>query len=189
MLFLYVNRFDSPTRKRFEDFYDDYYNLAKIIVNEKIPVSMEHLREDCMQEVWITFSKSFEKILSISDFQEQKRYVGGIMRNVAIDFFNKEISKNASHEAEWAESYDNLFDDFGSRLEFLETERQIDIQKALYQLPENMRYTLELRFYRNFSIHQISEQLDISEAAIYKRIERGLKELEIILKNKGGVEF
>lgn len=189
MLFLYVNRFDAPTRKQFEKFYDDHFNLAKIIVKEKIPVSMEHLREDCIQEIWITCSKSFEKILSISDPLEQKRYVGGIMRNVAIDFFNKEISKNISHDTEWDDVYDNIFDDFGARLEFLEKETQIDIQNALYQLPDNIRYTLELRFYRNLSIHQISEQLDVSEAAIYKRIERGLLELEIILKSKGGVEF
>ncbi len=187
MLFLYVNRFDEFTRKRFEDFYDNYYNLARIIVNEKIPGSMNNLREDCIQEIWITCSKSFEKILSISNPHEQKRYVGGIMRNVAIDFFNKEISKNLSRETEWDESFDNHFDDFGSRLAFLETETQIDIQRAIDQLPENMRYTLELRFYRNLSIHQISKQLNISEAAIYKRIERGLQELEIILKSKGGV--
>ena len=160
--------------------------LQKKIVNERIPRSYAFLWDDCMQEIWLACAESFERILSFSDSSEQKLYVSGIMRNQAIDFFRKEIVKQSSYN--YLESEINLDElvDYFAQLDYLIYEEGEAIFQALEKLPENMRLLIESRFGKEESIKTISTELGISEAAAYKRLERGLKELRQILTKEEG---
>lgn len=184
MLLLYVEQFDNQTRERFEKFYDANIKLAKVIVSSLIPADYPTLREDCLQDIWITCSESFETILSIAE-KDRSKYAAGIMRHVAIDCFNREIARSGSFGELSQEVIDSLEDRSGS-LSFLKNIEQMDLDLAMTKLPANMRKTMEDYYLEDLSVKEISSREQVSTHAIYKRIERGLRELRLILEKEGG---
>ena len=184
MLLLYVERFDDHTRDQFEQFYDTYIRLSEVIVSKLIPANRPKLREDCLQDIWITCSESFERILSVPE-SERSKYVAGIMRNVTIDCFHKNVSRDNLAE-ELSEDVINTLEDRSESLSFLKDIEQLDLNAAMTKLPANMRKALEYYYLYDLSVEEIAQKEQVSTHAIYKRIERGLSELRLRLKTEGG---
>lgn len=184
MLLLYIERFDDNTRDLFELFYDTYIRLAEVIVSKLIPPDCPKLREDCFQDIWVACSESFEKIVSIPE-SERSKYVAGIMRNVTIDCFHKNVSRSNLAE-ELSEDVINTLEDRSESLSFLKDIEQLDLNAVMTKLPANMRKALEDYYLYDFSVEEISLNEQVSTHAIYKRIERGLKELRLIIEEEGG---
>lgn len=184
MLLLYVERFDDQTRDRFEQFYDTYIRLAEVIVSKLIPPDRPQLREDCFQDIWIACSESFERILAVPE-SDRSKYVSGIMRNVTIDCFNKNVAQFSSVE-ESSEGVIATMEDRSASLSFLKNVEQSDLNTTMTKLPANMRKTLEDYYLYDLSVEEISQKEQVSTHAIYKRLERGLKELRLRLEKEGG---
>lgn len=184
MLLLYLAPFDDQTRNQFKQFYDTYIKLAEVIVSKRIPADHPNLREDCLQDIWVVCSENFDRILSVPE-TDRSKYVSGIMRNVAIDCFNKNVAQPTSVNVTPEEIID-LIEDRSESLSFLKSIEQMDLNHAMTKLPANMRKTLEDYYLYDFSVEEISLNEQVSTHAIYKRIERGLKELRLIIEEEGG---
>lgn len=184
MLLLYVEHFDDPTRDQFEQFYDKYIRLAEVIVSKLIPANRPKLREDCLQDIWIECSVSFERILAVPE-TERSQYVAGIMRNVTIDCFQKNVSLEKCLD-DSSEELIHTLEDRSESLSFLKDIEQLDLNNAMTKLPANMRKALEDYYLYDLSVEEIALKEQVSTHAIYKRIERGLRELRLILKTEGG---
>ncbi|MBQ3327710.1 MAG: RNA polymerase sigma factor [Clostridia bacterium] len=184
MLLLYLEPFDNHTRDQFKQFYDTYIKLAEVIVSKLIPADYPKLKEDCLQDIWVACSECFERILSISE-AERSKYVSAIMRNVAIDSFNKNVAQPSSFNT-MSEEIIDFIEDRSESLSFLKTIDLMDLNHAMTKLPANMRKALEDYYLYDYSVEEISLNEQVSTHAIYKRIERGLKELRLILEEEGG---
>lgn len=184
LLLLYLEPFDNLTRDQFKQFYDTYIKLAEVIVSKLIPADYPKLKEDCLQDIWVACSECFERILSISE-AERSKYVSAIMRNVAIDSFNKNVAQPSSFNT-MSEEIIDFIEDRSESLSFLKNIEQMDLNHAMTKLPANMRKALEDYYLYDYSVEEISLNEQVSTHAIYKRIERGLKELRLILEEEGG---
>ena len=107
------------------------------------------------------------------------------MRNVAIDCFNINVAQPSFFNVLPEDTID-FIEDRSESLSFLKNIEQMDLNHAMTKLPANMRKALEDYYLYDYSVEEISLNEQVSTHAIYKRIERGLKELRLILEEEGG---
>ena len=171
MLPIYLAMLDGEEEKnKFESLYLTYrklmFHVANGILND------EGLAEDAVYQAFLKILENFDKVGEIS-CHKTRSYVVIIVRNAAINMYNSRKRHSAVPIEEAA---------FCAAEEKLERTDDLDsLAEAVLKLPAIYKDALKLKYIQEFSNAEIAEMLDISEAAIRKRLERARRMLEEIL--------
>lgn len=171
MLPIYLAMIDGEEEKsKFESLYLTYrklmFHVANGILND------EGLAEDAVHQAFLKILENFDKVGEIS-CHKTRSYVVIIVRNAAINMYNsrKRHSAVPIDEAAFcaAEKKSERTDDLDS------------LAEAVLKLPVIYKDALKLKYVQGFSNAEIAGMLDISEAAVRKRLERARRMLAEIL--------
>ncbi len=175
MLPIYLAMLDGDEEKsKFESLYFTYrklmFHVANGILND------EGLAEDAVHQAFLKVLENFDKVGDIS-CHKTRSYVVIIVRNAAINMYNSRKRHSAVPIEEAA---------FCIAEEKLERTDDLDsLAEAVLKLPVIYKDALKLKYVQGFSNSEIARMLDISEAAVRKRLERARRMLEEILGREG----
>jgi RNA polymerase sigma-70 factor, ECF subfamily len=135
---------------------------------------------DAVQEA---FLKAWQKLADLAEPGRFAGWLGGIVRNVAIDLRRK---SKPSEDREIGSMPDGREgSDPVAGLDRDEQRRQID--SALAALDEVSRSAVVLRYYENLSSREIGELLGITAAAVDMRLSRARQQLRTMLSEDATV--
>lgn len=136
--------------------------------------------QDCLQDAMLRIYRSLGSFKGQSSFST---WVYRITMNTCLDELRRRKSRNAT-------SLDNLLDngwspsDNGNAPEkyALASEQRRVIDRAIAELPDDMRAAVVLRDVQGFSYDEIAEMLEANIGTIKSRISRGREKLRLILR-------
>lgn len=147
--------------------YDKIYKYCYFKVKNK------QLAEDITQE---TFLKFFSQRSYISR-GKPLAYLYTIAKNVCVDAYRKVETQQLSNG-------DDItgIEDTENDIENLET--SITVKEALNKLPNDVQEVLLLRYANDLSMSEISAVTGLSRFALRRKINNGLNELKLILREE-----
>lgn len=148
------------------------YEIAKSILNDSI------YAQDAVQNAAIKISKHIDLISSLSS-EKVKTLVVTIIRHAAIDV-QRSRDRHWDQEVSWVDIPDLPVTNISSVYES-------SLYYAMQKLPFQYREVLILKYVSDLEDDEIASILDISRVNVRKRISRGKKQLEIILKKEGAL--
>lgn len=136
--------------------------------------------QDCLQDAMLRIYRSLGSFKGQSSFST---WVYRITMNTCLDELRRRKSRNAT-------SLDNLLDngwspsddDNAPEKHALASEQRRVIDRAIAELPEDMRSAVVLRDVQGFSYDEIAEMLEANIGTIKSRISRGREKLRLILR-------
>ena len=143
------------------------YKLAFCRVNNK------ELAADIFQEVFlkvVTKKKHFE-----SD-EHLKAWLIRVTINCSNDYLKSPWFKRTESLSEQSEK--------ASDTSFLQHDIRYDVYSAVTKLAPKYRTVIHLFYYEDFSVKQISEQLEINESTVRSTLKRGREKLKKTLGGK-----
>lgn len=178
---IYTNSIcEQVDKTKFEWLYDKYYRLmfwkaAQILSNTNDV-------EDAVHSSFLKIIKILNQI-DLDDERKTKKLVLIITEHTCIDGLRKRRKRNEvplSSIEEWQiplaiESERVLIRNMGENR----------VLAAIEDMSEQYRDILVLKYYVGYENNQIAAFLEISEALVRKRISRGKKKLEGMLKERG----
>ncbi|WP_025680167.1 sigma-70 family RNA polymerase sigma factor [Paenibacillus massiliensis] len=129
--------------------------------------------EDALEVFQETVYKAFKAISTLHNTHYYSTWMTRILINTALALLKRK-QKVIPFSPEMLENYAST--DHG------QLEDQLDLLQALDTLEEKYKSVLLLRFYKDFTIRQIAEILDIPEGTVKTHIHRGLSILRQQLK-------
>lgn len=163
MLVYYLSMVDSPEEKsKVEEIYHRYKRLIKYIAFSKL--QNEELAEDAVHEVMLAVIDNIKK-LQCREMEEIKGFLYLTTRNIANNILRKEKYRET-------ENIDDLYfqpQAFGDPQEAV---GKNDILQCIAEMPAIYRDVLELTVYYGLSNKECAKLLNISQAAVRKRLER-----------------
>ncbi|WP_018885563.1 sigma-70 family RNA polymerase sigma factor [Paenibacillus massiliensis] len=129
--------------------------------------------EDALEVFQETIYKAFKSISTLQNNQYYSTWMTRILINTALALLRRK-QKVIPFSPEILENHAST--DNG------QLEDQLDLLQALDTLEEKYKSVLLLRFYKDFTIKQIAEILDIPEGTVKTHIHRGLSSLRQQLK-------
>ena len=172
MLELYLSMIDTPEEKdKFRELYETYkqdmFAVAYGILN-----NVEDA-EDAVSQAFFSIAENFTKISQI-DCHDLRSYVVIIIRNAALNIYRKNKTER-SHSI--AVGYD-----LSKYIEKYPDSDYSLMVSSINELSQDDREILMMYRYYGFTAKQIGKQLDISEDAVRKRVERAKEKLREILE-------
>lgn len=136
--------------------------------------------QDCLQDAMLRIYRSLGSFKGQSSFST---WVYRITMNTCLDELRRRKSRNAT-------SLDNLLDNGWSPSDndnapekyAMASEQRRVIDRAIAELPEDMRSAVVLRDVQGFSYDEIAEMLEANIGTIKSRISRGREKLRLILR-------
>ena len=126
-----------------------------------------------------TFTKMFEHL---SSYNPEKAAFSTWIFQIALNELKlsyRSKKYRGEHENEWDEDFNPVAPDFEEpEKKTLQTEREIQIRKALENLPERERKIIEMTYWLNYPPRKIAEVLDLKPntvSVILKRAKESLK--------------
>jgi len=154
------------------------YSL-RIVLNEEVA-------EDIVQEV---FLECWNRRRSIDVAKSMKPYLYTLARTKSIDYLRKAENKNLSF-SEVETRLDQLF------FETLALDDPVDtgemgqiIEKTILSLPPKCKKVFLLSRKNGMKNKQIAELLDLSVKAVEKHITKAVKQIRLVLEEKGYLPF
>ncbi len=126
--------------------------------------------EDIMQDVFLKYFKAHP---SFESTEHEKAWFLRVTINEG-----KNLLRSTWHRKRAAADFSRIADENG-------TPEHSDVLDAVLSLPEKYRVVIYLYYYEEYSIRQIAQMLQKSEAAVAQRLSRGRKALE---KKLGGYQ-
>lgn len=181
-MIIYLSLLETDEEKKsFEKIYEEnylkMYHIALGIFKN------QHDAENAVHESFLSIAEKY-KIYSTLTCSEMTGLCVTIVKNKSIDSIRK---RNHMSEAEIEKLV--LSDGYIDRLPEDSYERKENaklIQKALSELPEILKETLVLRYYYNYSYHQIASIMGVNEKAVEVRLYRGKKKMKEIIDEENG---
>lgn len=177
LLALYLENFDNEGHKSiFAEVYRDYEQIMAKVAFKYL--GDKHLAEDCVHNSFLELIKSFETFLEIDD-SKRRLYIVTITKRCAIKIYNQE-KKNSGM------LYDSLLSETEVDIEttaFLNIDKEILIN-AIMNLSEKYSEPLILRYAKNYTYAEISNQLGIPEGTARQLVARAQKQLYFMLDEK-----
>lgn len=127
------------------------------------------LAEDALSETFFRLAKCFQKIQNFK-VSEIVSYAVIIIRNVCFDMIRAEEKQQAIIEA--AADYEAEAESIAK-----DDIKELLIESAVMALPEIYRDAVIMRYFYDFRIAEIAEQLGLSTSGVKKRIATGLRML------------
>ena len=169
---------DQIQKTRFEQLYVAH-RRAMLYAAQGI-LREQPLAEDAVQEAFLRVLHHMEKIDDPIS-HKTRAFLVVIVRNISLTLYNKRKGRNESTldetylEADiWAEipaDSDNM------------------VLEKLRELPALYAHTMALRYLYELDDRECARLLNISEAAVRKRLERGRNLLKESLKKEAGYEY
>ncbi len=143
-----------------------------------------HLAEDAAQEAMLRLSQNTDKIDNI-DSNQSKNYIYTVTKNEALKILEAEnLKKENEEDVHFYDDYglnnvggqldiDAFCDKYGFGLE---------IAEAIKQLNEADRDMIIYKYGAGYSLKEIAEAMGIGKEAVYKRHQRALDRLKMILE-------
>ncbi len=144
-----------------KDQYDKIYKYCYFKVKNS------HVAEDLTQE---TFLKFFSQNSYINR-GKTLAYLYTIAKHLCIDTYKKTEMLP-------------LDEDIPSESTFKDFETSFAIRQAIETLSEDLQEVIFLRFVNDLSIIEISSIVGISRFSVYRRVNKALKEIKLILKEE-----
>jgi len=129
--------------------------------------------EDALEVFQETVYKAFKAISTLQDNQYYSTWMTRILINTALTLLKRK-RKVILISPEMLENH--------ASTDHRQLEEQLDLLQALEALEERYKSVLLLRFYKDYTIRQIAEILDIPEGTVKTHIHRGLAILRQQLK-------
>ena len=128
-------------------------------------------QDDALDIVQDYICKSLTKIDTLKDIGNIKPWIYKIISNCAIDYIrkNKKYVINNDLDLDDSISYD--------------TYENIDLQKALDELPEKYKTIVILRYFEDMKISEIAQVLDENTNTIKTRLYKALDKLKLKLRD------
>jgi RNA polymerase sigma-70 factor (ECF subfamily) len=146
-----------------------YYDPLVAVAYSILP---DHqLAEDAAQEALAAACRDLAKLKNPERFGP---WIGAICRNVAKDMLRQLRKQQESVET-----------NVGNEPDCEEDEREAILDKALQQLPQQLREVIFLRFYNEMSYEQMAKILGATEQMIDGRLRRAKKKIAAYLTKKG----
>ncbi|MCL4354774.1 RNA polymerase sigma factor [Patescibacteria group bacterium] len=138
-----------------------------------------YLAEDITAEVFLRAWKNWEKIKH--DFIQALLFK--IAKNILIDYWRKQkYKKEFSLETKMEEGFDASYDE--DLIEKIHKDDSIkEVQRALSQLPSNLRDVVILRFIEELSAKEAADILNITEGNVRVLQYRALAKLKEVFKS------
>ena len=150
--------------------------LKKYIVDNKeslyrFAYSYAKKQDDALDIVHDSICKSLTKIDTLKDIGNIKPWIYKIISNCAIDYIrkNKKYVINNDLDLDSSISYDIY--------------ENIDLQKALDELPEKYKIIVILRYFEDMKISEIAQVLDENTNTIKTRLYKALNKLKLKLSD------
>lgn len=150
--------------------------LKKYIVDNKeslyrFAYSYAKKQDDALDIVHDSICRSLTKIDTLKDIGNIKPWIYKIISNCAIDYIrkNKKYVINNDLNLDDSISYD--------------TYENIDLQKALDELPEKYKTIVILRYFEDMKISEIAQVLDENTNTIKTRLYKALNKLKLKLSD------
>ena len=159
---------------KISDFYEKYKQRMYAIAFNILHNVQDS--EDAVHEAFISITRNFDKIKKFS-CQERERYIVIIVRNASINIYRK--NKKTRQYVTDTEIYDNQP---AVNVNFFENIDYQILLQTISELPPNYKDVLFMYYVNNYTTKEISEILNISVDAVWKRIERAKKLLKEKLK-------
>lgn len=132
--------------------------------------------EDLVQEALV---RTFARSRSLDDLWGAEAYVRRTMLNLFLD--TRRRSTRWGGIRHLVARGDVADDD-------LTTPEQLDVRRALVDLPRRERACVVLRFYDDLTVRQIAERLGVSEGAVKRYLSTGVKRLGHLVGPDAGAE-
>lgn len=128
--------------------------------------------EDAVQNAWIQVIKHFQKVSEIPG-EELLFWLISITKNEALMILR--TKRNTTSFEEW----DSVTEATNGTLDYQE------LVALFAKLPTTYRATLEMKFLLQYTDHEISQHLGISETAVSTRVSRGRSLLRDLVIKEG----
>lgn len=151
--------------------------LKKYIVDNKeslyrFAYSIVKNQDDALDVVHDSICKSLTKIDTLKEIDNIKPWIYKIISNCAIDYIRKN-KKYVILDGDLDINNSSVYD----------TYENIDLQKALDDLPEKYKTIIILRYFEDLKISEIAQILDENTSTIKTRLYKALDKLKIKLKD------
>lgn len=166
---------DKGREEFFTQVFDENYTLLMRVVYRI--TGREDVAEEIVQEAFI---KYYERLDQLPRDEGVKYWLLRVVKNLALNFekrrgrerravekFFHETRVSSSHEGEKA---------------VLKQDSVQEVQKALLEIPYNLRIVLILKEYAGFNYQEISGMMGITEGNVKVRIHRARNQLGQLLK-------
>lgn len=176
-MLLYLSMIDSDEdKKSFEKIYHDnyltMYHIALGILKSQPDA------ENAVHEAFLKLAEKFEKYSSLS-CSDMTGLCVTIVKNKAIDQIRR-ARLLSEEEVEKLILYDETVEKSPEKM-LKRGEMESSIQKLLEQLPEILKQTLVLKFFYEYSNHEISRIMGIPVKTVEMRLYRGKQKLREII--------
>ncbi len=158
---------NSEDKTIFKKLYDEYLNLMLYTAYNILGNQQD--AEDAVSEAFLRIAKNFSKLEKTICPKTANQFVI-IVRNISIDIYRKNKRKK---EIPFQEDMNLKYDD---------KSESSDLESALSNLNQSEKDILYMYYIYGRTIKDISKLFDISEAAVYKRIQRAKSHLKEILE-------
>ena len=143
----------------------------------------ETLAQDAVNDAFIRVITNLHKIKADEIYTPKtKSFLIKIVKNVSIDIINDEKKQ---HGVDFYDVEDDGVIAFQSNKNNVDDIMDVKaVCEAIKQLPETYKEILELKIYRDFTDKEIANFLNISHAAVRKRLQRAREYLLQILQKE-----
>ncbi len=161
---------DENEREKFTAIYRQYHNqMGKVDLRV---LAEQKDAEDAVQNAWIQVIKHFQKVSEIPG-EELLFWLISITKNEALMILR--TKRNTTCFEEW----DSVTEATNGTLDYQE------LVALFAKLPTTYRATLEMKFLLQYTDHEISQHLGISETAVSTRVSRGRSLLRDLVIKEG----
>lgn len=177
MLLLYLRLIDDDDeKKKFERIYFKYRNLMFYVAQNILKNAQD--AEDTVQKAFVRIAYHIKQI-DENECHKTKAFVVIIVERMAITAYNKR--KKEPHisydELPYSVAIDNVLEDA-----VMNDAMMTEILNKISSLPRKYCDALTLKYVHGLPGKDIARIMEISHAAVRKRIERGLEVLKIEVK-------
>ena len=151
-------------REELSEFYEKYKKRLLNIAFSKLHNREE--AEDAVQEAFLKIADRPDIFFSLNE-TERRRYISGVIKNVAVDLFNK---KQKDRAEELTDDIVYLNDEAPVENSLFDNISRNEIIAFIDTLPETQKAVLVLSYLSGLSADEIGRVLGIPVTAVYKRL-------------------
>lgn len=135
--------------------------------------------EDANDILQDTFVKVFRYIANFKGDSKLYTWLYRIATNETITFLNKKARKLKLNSSELQ---DYLVEKLESDVYFEGKEIQLQLQRAIAQLPEKQQQVFNMKYFEDLKYREIAEILEVSEGTLKANYHHAVKKIKSILK-------
>lgn len=164
-----------------EFFRSVYEHVFPIIIRVVYRITGDaDIAEEVCQEAFI---KYYERMDTIPDRDQAKYWLIRVSKNLALNYEKRKGRERRAYQRVLREPTRKM--DSGESI-VLKQEASDAVQRALEELPENLRAVLVLKEYADLNYREISSVLGISEGNVKVRVFRARERLLALLNEEAG---